>query len=266
MSNLWSKICILSRFEPLSDKALELVRGAIRCSGDIPLDIIIPHSGWDQLADALLKESHRWRSIDFGLDPPTAPQLRALKGKIPHLECLALDCKEVDVAYLGAISEAFRDAPAIRRLACSTNIFAAEFPWHHLVEVGLSPFTAGPPPPSSMDLVLKVMLLPSLRVLYLPEIVPPTRCEVRNPGIQKLRYEARMFGRHGLWLQFLDLPSLTTAEIHGEYLDAFTQLVHRSACPLTCLHVPFFSIRTPRAHDALESLLLATPQLSTLCL
>ncbi|KIY62638.1 hypothetical protein CYLTODRAFT_426762 [Cylindrobasidium torrendii FP15055 ss-10] len=269
MPYLWSDIHIVWRGEGYTSQVVAFARRAIRLSGTLPLDFHFKFRGWYDLADDLLAESHRWREIDFGTSPPTTVQLRALSGRVPKLESITFNHPRdntIGEAYVEAVSHAFHDAPAFRRLDCNVNLLGARFPWHQLEHFSIPDIRARAPLNIHTSL-LGVLSSPSLLKLIIKEVSLPRPFIVRNSNIRELEYHC---ADDGSWLERLYLPSLCKATLkpsRRRTIEMFTQFVHRSGCRLSDLHYDDWALGwSDRLNTDFPGLFDALPQLASLTL
>ncbi|KIY62637.1 hypothetical protein CYLTODRAFT_414589 [Cylindrobasidium torrendii FP15055 ss-10] len=265
---LWCVLNLYWRSTADTANMVYFARRAIRYSGTAPLDINLMARGWHELAQDLLPESYRWRSIKFGKDHPTHTDLRAMKDNIPLLESMKLRITDVDVhaTYIDALSTAMSGAVALQELDCSLNLLAAHFPWKqlqhfHIPHIYYDRYSTE----SALTQLVEIVSLPSLRKLTLVEVrEQPLTDTVRNPAVQELEaIVCDIYVKDG-WLQQLDLPSLQRAKIAGDYLPAFERLLCRSACKLVSLWVHDMHTDVLHGDSALDNLLLSLPHLEFL--
>ncbi|KIY67203.1 hypothetical protein CYLTODRAFT_422756 [Cylindrobasidium torrendii FP15055 ss-10] len=242
------------------------VHGALSFSKSAPLDINISDRGWEEVGGLLLVDSHRWRTLSLGCtDPPQQFEFRAMRNHIPMLETFRfLPSSPVLLdghnAYFKAISEAFEDAPALRRVDFNTQLLPVRFPWGQIVEAGLHYCTTGRTSAMAcFDTVRDMLASPAMRKLtvhgdpYIPA----------GPVINGLHLQELEFGHNAAWSAPLYLPSLRKVAANGDTIKILLDCIQLSRCSLTSLAIILDGISSTLL-DEIRSMVFLLGQLQRL--
>ncbi|KIY68257.1 hypothetical protein CYLTODRAFT_421763 [Cylindrobasidium torrendii FP15055 ss-10] len=226
---LWS--CIIVGPTP----NLSLLPHILRRSGTAPLDMDLSSAYWDDFPKVIISESFRWRRLVLPTlqnNWPSPASLRAVEDKLPMLESLTFDGGPwtLGPSYTQALSQAFRNTPALCKLNCTPNLLGLQLPWERLVELQLNfPHNYTP----DMDRVLSVLESPNLfKIVLSGQARVPEGTIVYNSSVRELELPDDGVS---YWLNYLSLPALRKAKFKEYDFGALHKFIKRSQCQLNTL-------------------------------